>query len=91
MEIDVVSQWFAEGLWLLEWPAGARLMGFKIKVQPGGFLAILNFISAEGPVVGFYQSPTIQGIYRAISTSAGREAIRLRPDKFALDRFSQST
>lgn len=90
MDIDVVSQWFAEGLWLLEWPAGARLMGCKIKVQPGGFLAIFNFISAEGPMVGFYQCPTIQGIYRSISTSNGREALRLRPDKYALDRFSSS-
>lgn len=86
MEIASVCEWFRNNLWFVDWPGGERLVGLTIKVEPTGYLLILRFISAEGPKVGFYGCQSLEKAFRALSSSTAREAIRLRPDKYALDK-----
>jgi hypothetical protein len=90
VEILGACEWFRNGLWFASWSNGERLVGLTIKVEPTGYLAILKFITAEGPKVGFYSSKTLEGVFRGLSSDKGREAVRLREDKYALDKITQS-
>lgn len=75
--------WFADNLGV------RRLTGFSVKVEPNGFLAILKGISAEGPVVAFMSVPSLEKLFRSLTTTEGLEALKWRPDKFALDKLSE--
>lgn len=86
MDVVGICEFFRSKLWYVDWQNGERLIGCSLKVEPTGYLAILKFISAEGPKVGFCGGKTIEGVFRTLSSDAGRKAIKLREDQYALDK-----
>jgi hypothetical protein len=86
---EQMDEFFTRGAWLLDWPGKARLRGLSIKADIGGYLAIVKVASTEGPLVGFLGKGTVWGLYCALHSEAGREAMRWRPDQYFLDNLEK--
>lgn len=85
-KLRVVEDFFAQGLWLIDVEKGPRIIGMSIKVSPSGMLAVVKAVSSEGPMVTFVGAPTLEGLYRKLQTTLASNAVKWRPDQFALDR-----
>lgn len=80
-----VEEFFKQALWFLDRTIDQRLLGLTIKVEPTGYLAIFRAITAEGPVVAFYQAQTLDEIRCRLVNNGGLESLKWRTDKYALD------
>ena len=86
---QTIDSWFKAGVWLDEWNGQGRLVEVRLKITPAGTLAILKFITGEGPMVGFHSGPGPSRVLRDLYNKKVREGIVTRPDRFALDNLEK--
>ena len=88
-KLKVLEDWLLGGVWFEDLGTEFRLVGITIKIQPGGHLAILKAVTAEGPRVAFLQLRDIDRLRTLLRDAGGRDCLRWREDKYKLDKNDQ--